>query len=151
MAAPDLLPHLVAASQSRNAFIRIVLTASLMLALLTGATAAPGGPAPGGFQTSAPFAVLMDADSSTVLFEKNADQLMAPASMAKLMTAEMVFNEIKQDRLTLDQELPVSEDAWRRGGAPSLRRARGSSPSGAGRAARLGIGPRRRAPAGDRR
>jgi serine-type D-Ala-D-Ala carboxypeptidase (penicillin-binding protein 5/6) len=119
MAAPDLFAHLVAASQSKKAFIRIVLTASLMLALLTGATAAPSAPAPGGFQTSAPFAVLMDADSSTVLFEKNADQLMAPASMAKLMTAEMVFNEIKQDRLTLDQEFPVSEDAWRRGGAPS--------------------------------
>jgi serine-type D-Ala-D-Ala carboxypeptidase (penicillin-binding protein 5/6) len=61
----------------------------------------------------------MDVDSGTVLFEKNADQLMAPSSMAKLMTAEVVFNEIKQERLKLDDEFPISEDAWRRGGAPS--------------------------------
>jgi serine-type D-Ala-D-Ala carboxypeptidase (penicillin-binding protein 5/6) len=72
-----------------------------------------------GFQTAAPFVVLMDADSGSVLFEKNADQPMAPSSMAKLMTAEVVFNEIKQDRLKLDDEFIISEDAWRRGGAPS--------------------------------
>jgi serine-type D-Ala-D-Ala carboxypeptidase (penicillin-binding protein 5/6) len=73
----------------------------------------------GGFQTAAPFVVLMDAESGSVLFEKNADQPMAPSSMAKLMTAEVVFNEIKQGRHTLEDEFLVSEDAWRRGGAPS--------------------------------
>src|SRR5712671_4679422 len=71
------------------------------------------------FQTSAPHAMLMDAESGTILFEKNPDQLMAPSSLAKLMTAEVVFNEIKQGRLALDKEFVVSEDAWRRGGAPS--------------------------------
>ncbi len=70
-------------------------------------------------QTSAPYAILLDADSNTVLFEKNADQATPPSSMAKLMTAEIVFNEIKQGRITLDEEYIVSEDAWRRGGAPS--------------------------------
>jgi D-alanyl-D-alanine carboxypeptidase (penicillin-binding protein 5/6) len=44
---------------------------------------------------------------------------MAPASMAKIMTAEVLFNEIKQGRLTLDSEFPISENAWRRGGGPS--------------------------------
>src|SRR5262249_20537457 len=73
----------------------------------------------GGFQTAAPFVALMDAESGSVLFEKNADQPMAPSSMAKLMTAEVVFNEIKQGRHTLEEEFFVSEDAWRRGGAPS--------------------------------
>jgi D-alanyl-D-alanine carboxypeptidase (penicillin-binding protein 5/6) len=72
-----------------------------------------------GFQTSAPFAILIDADSGSVLFEKSADQLMYPASLSKLMTAEVVFNEIKQGRLSPDAELVISENAWRRGGAPS--------------------------------
>ena len=39
------------------------------------------------FQTVAPQAILVDADTGTVLFEKNADELMAPASMAKIMTS----------------------------------------------------------------
>jgi D-alanyl-D-alanine carboxypeptidase (penicillin-binding protein 5/6) len=71
------------------------------------------------FQTQAPHAMLIDAESGTILFEKNADQLMAPSSLAKLMTAEVVFNEIKAGRLALDTEYIVSENAWRRGGAPS--------------------------------
>jgi D-alanyl-D-alanine carboxypeptidase (penicillin-binding protein 5/6) len=71
------------------------------------------------FQTSAPFALLMDYDSGALLFEKNADALMAPASTAKLMTAEVVFHEIKEGRLKLDDLFTVSENAWRTGGAPS--------------------------------
>jgi D-alanyl-D-alanine carboxypeptidase (penicillin-binding protein 5/6) len=71
------------------------------------------------FQTSAPTAILMDADSHAVLFEKNADELVAPASMAKTMTAEIVFNELKNGRLNMDNEFTVSENAWRKGGAGS--------------------------------
>ena len=70
-------------------------------------------------QTSAPNAILLDAESDSVLFEKNGDQLVAPASLAKLMTLEFVFNEIKQGRIKLDDEYIVSENAWRKGGAPS--------------------------------
>ncbi len=44
------------------------------------------------FQTAAPTAILMDANSHAVLFEKNADERTAPASMAKIMAAEVVFN-----------------------------------------------------------
>ena len=77
------------------------------------------GPKKDEFQTPAPHAILIDADSGSILFEKNADQPVPPSSMAKLMTAEVVFNEIKQGRLALDTEFIVSEDAWRRGGAPS--------------------------------
>ena len=72
-----------------------------------------------GFQTAAPYAILIDAESDTVLFEKSADQLTAPSSLAKLMTAEAVFNELKHGRIKLDDEFIVSENAWRRGGAPS--------------------------------
>ena len=71
------------------------------------------------FQTSVPNALLLDTNSDSVLFEKGGDQLVAPASLAKLMTLEFVFNEIKQGRLKLDQEFTISENAWRKGGAPS--------------------------------
>jgi D-alanyl-D-alanine carboxypeptidase (penicillin-binding protein 5/6) len=72
-----------------------------------------------GFQTMAPTAILMDAASHAVLFEKNADELTAPASMAKVMTAEVVFNEIKNGRLNFDSEFTISENAWRKGGSGS--------------------------------
>jgi D-alanyl-D-alanine carboxypeptidase (penicillin-binding protein 5/6) len=71
------------------------------------------------YQSNAPFALLMDYESGAVLFEKSADELMAPASMSKLMTVEIVFHELKEGRLKLDDEFQVSENAWRTGGAPS--------------------------------
>jgi D-alanyl-D-alanine carboxypeptidase (penicillin-binding protein 5/6) len=72
-----------------------------------------------GHQTAAPYAILIEADSGSVLFEKNADELVPPASLSKLMTAEVVFHEIKEGRLKPDTEFPVSVNAWRKGGAPS--------------------------------
>ena len=72
-----------------------------------------------GFQTSAITAALLDAGSNSFLFEKNSDQLLAPASLAKLMVLEYVFNEIMQGRLKLDDKYIISENAWRKGGAPS--------------------------------
>jgi D-alanyl-D-alanine carboxypeptidase (penicillin-binding protein 5/6) len=54
-----------------------------------------------------------------VLFEKDADMLVPPASLSKLMTTEVVLNEIKQGRLKPTDEFIVSENAWRKGGAPS--------------------------------
>ena len=71
------------------------------------------------FQTGAAAALLLDPESDSVLYEKNGDQLVAPASLAKLMTLEFVFNEIKQGHIKLDDEFPISENAWRKGGAPS--------------------------------
>jgi len=69
------------------------------------------------FSTTAPYVVLMDADSHTVLFEKAADDLTSPASTVKIMTAEVVFREIKEGRINLDTKFTVSEHAWRTGGA----------------------------------
>lgn len=71
------------------------------------------------FETKAKQAFMIDADTGTVLFAKDADALFPPASLAKLMTMEVVFNAIKLGRLTLDDEFQVSENAWRTGGAPS--------------------------------
>ncbi len=81
--------------------------------------AAPAAKKEEGFQTSAPAAVLLDPESNSLLYDKNGDELVAPASLAKLMTLEYVFNEIKQGRLKLDDTFIISENAWRKGGAPS--------------------------------
>lgn len=99
--------------------------AAAILALATGsAIAAPNPisgakPGDGGFQTAAANAILIEAESGSILFEKAADELIPPASLSKLMTAEVVFNEIMQGRRKPTDELTVSTNAWRRGGAPS--------------------------------
>jgi D-alanyl-D-alanine carboxypeptidase (penicillin-binding protein 5/6) len=72
-----------------------------------------------GFQTSVPHAILVDAGTRTVLLEKAADAFVTPASTVKIMTAELVFHEIAEGRLKLDDEFSVSEHAWRSGGAPA--------------------------------
>lgn len=72
-----------------------------------------------GFETKARFAVLMDHESGTVIFQHNADERLEPASMTKLMTLAVVFNEIRAGRVSLDDQLFVSENAWRTGGASS--------------------------------
>lgn len=71
------------------------------------------------FETLSPSAILIDAKSGKVFFEKNADQQIPPASMSKLMTMIMVFEGLKKGSLTLDQEFLITENAWRRGGAAS--------------------------------
>src|SRR6201994_2776600 len=71
------------------------------------------------FDGDAPTAILIEASSGSVLFEKNADELRAPSSMMKLMTAEVVFNALKEGTVKLTDEYRISENAWRRGGAPS--------------------------------
>jgi len=73
----------------------------------------------GGFDGDAPTAILIEASSGSVLFEKNADELRAPSSMMKLMTAEVGFHAIKQGDVKLTDEYRVSENAWRKGGAPA--------------------------------
>jgi serine-type D-Ala-D-Ala carboxypeptidase (penicillin-binding protein 5/6) len=73
----------------------------------------------GGFDGDAPTAILIEANSGSVLFEKNADELRAPSSMMKLVTAEVVFHAVKQGDIKLTDEYRISENAWRRGGAPA--------------------------------
>jgi D-alanyl-D-alanine carboxypeptidase (penicillin-binding protein 5/6) len=71
------------------------------------------------FETKAKQAFMVDAGTGTVLFAKDPDAPFPPASLAKLMTMEVVFHAIVNGRLTLDDEFYVSENAWRTGGAPS--------------------------------
>lgn len=70
-------------------------------------------------ETDAEFAVILDHESGEVLWSKDGDEPMVPASMTKMMTAYFVFDLIKDGEITLDTEMTVSDDAWRRGGFPS--------------------------------
>lgn len=66
----------------------------------------------GAVETSAKQAIVVDFNTGTVLFEKNADERIHPASMSKLMTLYVLFDRLKQGAITLDSEFPVSEKAW---------------------------------------
>lgn len=63
--------------------------------------------------------LLIEESTGTILFERNADAVIPPASLAKLLTAEYVFRELKEGRLRPDATFKVSEYAWRTGGALS--------------------------------
>ena len=71
------------------------------------------------FNTSAPYAILVDHESGTVLFQKEADTRIEPASMAKLMTVAIVLDMVERGALNLTDQFFISEHAWRTGGAPS--------------------------------
>ena len=71
------------------------------------------------YETRAGQAMLVDVDTGSVLFSKAADTRIPPASLAKLMTMEVVFNALKSGRLTMEDKFLVSENAWRTGGAAS--------------------------------
>ena len=88
-----------------------------VVAFLVVAILSIGGAAAQNFETAARAAVLIDYRSGDVLFEKNPDEPIPPASMSKLMTALVAFEEIEAGNLTLDETLPVSERAWRMGGS----------------------------------
>jgi serine-type D-Ala-D-Ala carboxypeptidase (penicillin-binding protein 5/6) len=98
------------------------LTAAGGLGVGRGLAATPsmtGGGKKAEFQTNVPNAILLDPGSDSILFEKDADQPVEPASLAKLMTLEFVFHEIKEGKLKLTDQFTISENAWRKGGAPS--------------------------------
>jgi D-alanyl-D-alanine carboxypeptidase (penicillin-binding protein 5/6) len=73
----------------------------------------------GAISVKAPHAVLMDADSGAIIFQRSADELMSPSSMSKLMTLAVAFKALKAGEIKLGDEFFMSENAWRRGGAPS--------------------------------
>lgn len=105
--------------------MRIFSTVVLLLASLLSL----GLPSPAAFaQTAAPAPLieskaaqvyLIEASTGTVLFSKNEKKSFAPASLAKLMTLEVVFDALKKGEIRPDTIYPVSEYAWRTGGAPS--------------------------------
>ena len=68
-------------------------------------------------ETKADSAIILDVNSNTILFEKNADARQGPASMSKLMLIYMVFERLQNKTLTIDQEFLVSKKAWKFGGS----------------------------------
>ena len=94
---------------NRNGFFLRVLPAALAILFLPLAAEA--------FETKAREAILIDASTGAVLLDKDSDASMPPASMSKIMTIYMVFEALKDGRLSLDEKLPVSEKAWRMGGS----------------------------------
>lgn len=96
--------------------LKRVLSFIIFACLALGAT---GAQAQLDFDTRAPYAILMDHESGTVLYQKNADEPMEPASMAKLMTIAVTFDMLKKGRISMTDEFFISEKAWREGGAAS--------------------------------
>ena len=69
------------------------------------------------YQTRAKAAFLLDLETNQILYQKNPDKPIPPASMSKLMTAYMVLEQLKNGRLKMDDTLPISEKAWKKGGS----------------------------------
>ncbi|MFQ5763817.1 MAG: D-alanyl-D-alanine carboxypeptidase family protein, partial [Rhodospirillales bacterium] len=88
------------------------------LAIVVAVLLAPAAPV-GAMETLARQAILVETATGAVLFEKNADEPMPPASMSKMMTVFMMFERLRDGSLSLDDTFLVSENAWRRGGAKS--------------------------------
>lgn len=97
----------------------LAIGAALLLAAVVPTAAQTPPPKKEDFVISAPYAILIDADSGTVLFEKAADKPNPPASMSKMMTVEVVLHQIAEGKLKYEDEMTISENAWRKGGAPS--------------------------------
>jgi serine-type D-Ala-D-Ala carboxypeptidase (penicillin-binding protein 5/6) len=108
------IPFVVARATARISFVAARVAARL---LFVAALAAPW-PA-GALETIAGQAILIDAQTDTVLLEKSGFDPMPPASMSKLMTVYMVFDRLKDGRLSLDDTFRVSRKAWEKGGAKS--------------------------------
>ncbi len=95
--------------------IRPFLLSTVSLALI--ASAAPAKAPP--FDTSARVAFLLDLSSGAVLLDKNADQRMPPASMAKMMTTNVAFELIDKGELALTKKCPVRTETWQKWHGPA--------------------------------
>ena len=78
-----------------------------LLAVATGASAET-------IETAAKQAIIVDFNTGSTLLEKNADELMTPSSMSKLMTVYLVFDALKQGRIKMTDTMPVTETAWKK-------------------------------------
>jgi D-alanyl-D-alanine carboxypeptidase (penicillin-binding protein 5/6) len=103
--------------RARRALLGALALVGVVIALAASVRAAPTDT--GIFATRARSAVLMDGDTGAILFQHNADELLPPASVTKLMTLEIAFQAIKDNRLKLDDDCTMSVHAWKTGGAPS--------------------------------
>ncbi|ORE92776.1 D-alanyl-D-alanine carboxypeptidase family protein [Aurantimonas sp. 22II-16-19i] len=110
--------RLRAAERSSPARRGVVLVVAALLAMSAVGAMAADEPNPV-IETEAQEALVVDGETGTILLDKNPDKPFPPASLAKMMTMEVVFEAIASGRLALDTEFPISVHAWRTGGAPS--------------------------------
>jgi D-alanyl-D-alanine carboxypeptidase (penicillin-binding protein 5/6) len=109
-----------AGARSARFAVRSVLAATLVVGQLGMGIGPVSAQGQGGeVVLKSPQAILMDADSGAVLFQRNADELVPPASMSKLMLLIMMFMALRSGELKADADFLMSEHAWRTGGAPS--------------------------------
>jgi serine-type D-Ala-D-Ala carboxypeptidase (penicillin-binding protein 5/6) len=92
-----------------------LLPAALVAAALLTVPAIAAAPS---FETPAPVAYMKDLSSGAVLFARDADRRMPPASMAKMMTVFVAFQDIAAGRLKLDQQFEVRPETWKRWHGP---------------------------------
>lgn len=90
---------------------RLLFSISLFFLVLAGICPAQAQ------DTTAKQAIVIDYNTGYVLYEKNADEKMAPSSMTKVMTTYLAFDAIDQGRIKLDQTFHISEKAWKTGGS----------------------------------
>jgi D-alanyl-D-alanine carboxypeptidase (penicillin-binding protein 5/6) len=91
----------------------------LALPVLAASIAYPSAASAPQFQTTAPVAFMEDLSSGAVLFARDADRRMPPASMAKMMTVYVAFDMIKRGELKLSQEFEVRPETWQKWHGPA--------------------------------
>ena len=106
--------------EMRQSFWKKVLAAWLSFLLIFMASLVPGldgTAAEGAVTVSAPSAILLEAQTGTVIFEKDADRICSPASITKIMTLLLIFEALGQGQIHLTDEVVTSEHAQSMGGS----------------------------------
>jgi D-alanyl-D-alanine carboxypeptidase (penicillin-binding protein 5/6) len=93
--------------------------ALILLSLSTTILAAPAAGQAPPFETPAPVAYMVDLSSGAVLYQKESDRRMPPASMAKIMTVHVAFELLKRGELQLERSCTVRPETWQRWHGPA--------------------------------
>lgn len=88
--------------------IHLSAASALVLAAMPATAAAPT------FDTPAPVAYMVDLSSDAVLYAKDIDHRMPPASLAKMMTVYVVFDMLKKGQIKADQQFTMSPETWKK-------------------------------------
>ena len=113
------MPFDVPTTAWRRLTVGLVTAVAFVVSALAGTAPPVLAQTSGDVVVKSPQAILMDADSGAIMFQRNADDLVSPASMSKLMLLAVVFKALQSGEVKLTDELLMSENSWRKGGAPS--------------------------------
>ena len=111
----SLYPKIKLTKQKRKTMLRKLLSlCGIIIPLMSFAQI---GLAQVPFSTNAEFALLQDFETGAILYSKNPDERMYPASMTKMMTAYLIFEELKKGRISLTDNFTISRNAYSIGGS----------------------------------